>query len=121
MVGWKNPDLPESGRDGLDFEAGELAAVAFGFVEAFAALVFEGDDLLGADLADHLGGHAGSGHRRGSDAQAAAGLHAEDLVEGGGFAGFDGEEFDVHLVAFADTVLFAAGFENRVCHKPECA
>jgi hypothetical protein len=105
--------------DRFDFEAGELAAVAFGFMVALPALVFEVDHFVGAVLEEHFGADAGTFEFGITDAQIAAVTVEEHVINAhsGAFGGI--EFFNVDLVALGDAVLFAAGFDDCESHKPD--
>ena len=103
--------------DALDADTRELLAMADGAVVTFAATILEGDDLIGLVLLEDL-----ADHRRAADERAAVGelvavrVH-EDLGESGFRTRFQVQFVHVNDVAFGHSELFAAGFEDRVCHK----
>jgi hypothetical protein len=105
--------------DGFDLKTGQMLAVAFGFVETFAALEFEIDDLLGAVLVNDLGGDGGSGNQRSTNAAVALRSIEKHLIKGDGAAHLRVEKLDVEFEAFGNAVLFAAGFDDCESHNPE--
>ena len=88
-----------SDGDGLDLEASHGAAVALGAVVAFAALIFEVGDLVGAELLEDLGLNGSAADERVTDAEAAFVAVEEDIAEGDGGADFCVEFFDFDFVA----------------------
>ncbi len=85
--------------DGLDLEASHGAAVAFGAVVAFAALVFEVGDLVSAELFEDSGFDGSAADEGVPDAEAAFVAVEEDIAEGDGGADFCVEFFDFDFVA----------------------
>jgi hypothetical protein len=103
--------------DRNDLEAGKVAAMAFGFVETFAALEFESDDFLVAELLDDLGGHGRSIDERGADADAVTAARSKHFVKSHGITDCDVEFLNIDFVANCDTILLSTGFDNCVCHR----
>jgi len=93
----------------------------FFLVEALAALEFEGDDLLVAELADDLGGDRSSCHRRGAEGHVSVIFHHKHLIEACFSTLFKGiDALNVDHVARLNAVLLATCFENCVCHCYHC-
>jgi len=111
MIGW----LALAGN-AFDFKAGELAAVAFGFMVAFAALEFKREHLGRAVLIDNLGGDFRPLDEWRANLVGFAVIEKENLLECGVVADIQIKAFDVDRVTFFYPVLFAASFENCVCH-----
>jgi hypothetical protein len=100
-------------------EAGQVSAVAFGFVETFAAFEFEVDHFLVAVLVEHGGCDGGSFDEGITDAVFAVGAIEEDLIEGDGATNFSVEFLDVEFDALGHAVLFTASFDDCESHMPE--
>ena len=103
--------------DRNDLETGKVAAMALGFVETFAALEFESDDLLVTELLDDLGGHGGSINKGGTDADAVATARSENFIKSDGITDCHVEFLNIDFVACCDTILLSTGFDNCVCHR----
>lgn len=108
------------GRDGRDFEFGELTPVAHGAVVTFAPFVFESDDLRGFVLVNDFRGDRCAAHIRSTDADAGILRNEKDFREAGRGSGFEVKFFDVKNVAFGNPILFAACVNYCVCHKIKC-
>ena len=87
-----------------------------GAVITFAALEFEGDDLLILELGNHFGLHSCSGHEWCAEGDLVAINDEQDIAEGCFCAGFDSELFDIQDVSLGDAVLLAAGLDDCVGH-----
>jgi len=117
FMGHKGGEGKGLGVDGGDLHKGQRLAMTTGFVEALALAEFEGGGLVGLVLLEHFGGNAGTSDRGSSHFDAAAFTSDKHLVEGGGVALGSRELLDVELVAHGDFVLFAASFDDCVCHN----
>ena len=93
-----------------------MATEAFGFVEALAALEFEGDTFGAAELADDLGDDGCAFDGRCADFDGVTLADQKHLAEGDFGIDCGVELFDVELVALLDAVLFTAGFDHCVGH-----
>src|SRR4051812_44471208 len=102
--------------DSGDLDPGQLAPMPDGPVIAFAAAVFERDDLLVLALLDHFPRDRCALDERRSVRDLVA-IHVEkDIGEHTFFAGFFIEEIDIDNVSLRDAVLSAASFDNCVSH-----
>lgn len=93
-----------------------MAAEAFGFVEALAALELESDSLGVAELLNYLGGNCTTIDERGTYCYAVAFTMEEDFVESDFGIDLRVEFFNAESVAFLDAVLFTACFDYCVGH-----
>ena len=96
-----------------------MAAVPFCFVVTFATFELESDHFLVAKLFNNLGGHRSTINEGSAYLEVrtiAGGQHLFKLYR---VADFGIELFNVDLVAGLDTILFATGFKNCVCHRSE--
>lgn len=66
---------------------------------------------------DDVGHNGSGGDRGGADGDLPVAVEKEDAVEGDRLPGLDAETFHFEGVAGRDAVLFAAGFEDCVCHS----
>ena len=81
---------------------------------ALAAFELEGHFFWAAELIDNLGGHGRALNQRRSHRGRRAVVDEENLSKTDLPVHFHVELFDIKLVAFLDTVLFAAGLEYCV-------
>ena len=80
--------------------------------------VLEGDDLVGAIVADDLGADDGPGDERAADRGLVAVGDEQDAVEGDRLAGLGVEKLDLELRADLDAVLLPAGLDDCVHGSP---
>ena len=101
--------------DRVDFDRGECAAIAFGFVEALTTLELEGDAFLAAVVVEHgcLDACAVYDGCANLDVSAFADDERCELEHG---ALIEVEILDIEFVALLDAVLFTAGFDHCVGH-----
>jgi tRNA threonylcarbamoyladenosine biosynthesis protein TsaE len=115
LMGHKSRGVRGLDANGGDLKLRQVATEALGLVEALAALEFEGNALLAAELFDHLGGDGNAGHGRSTDLERIA-LAAKQNVKCKFGIDFGVELLNVDFVALLDAVLFTAGFDHCVSH-----
>src|SRR5450432_238152 len=67
--------------DGLDLDDRQFLAMATFTLHAFALLLLENDDLLGAFVLQHLGGDGSADEKGGSNLESGAFARGEDFVD----------------------------------------
>lgn len=102
--------------NGGNLQLGHVAAEAFGFVKAFAALEFESNAFRATELIDHFRCDAAACDEWGADSHAVTFAAKQNFVERD--FGIDSrfEFLDVELVTLFDAVLFTACFDYCVGH-----
>src|SRR5688572_18404402 len=85
------------------------------------ALHLEDDDLLATALADDLAGHLGAVEHRHTGLDVLAVVPEEHFVEFDLAARFTDQRRELVGTAGFDTVLLAAGLDDRVSHKKSVA
>jgi hypothetical protein len=102
------------GFDAGDLDAGDVLPMSLGAAIVFPPMLLEDHDGSGAALPDDFPGHAGSGHRRLSDYDAAVSMDETDLVERHGTSHVTCHPFDLHHGPWFDSVLLPSGFNDRI-------
>jgi hypothetical protein len=104
--------INENQSDRENLEASHVTAAACGLVVAFAALEFESDDFLPAELVYDFSGDFRSFDEWRAEVDVAAVTGCKDFAELDLVADFSFETIDFDLVASFDTVLLSTGFDN---------
>src|ERR1700722_10147591 len=108
------PALPLRERDLGDLDFGERLAVAVGLANALFRLIAEDEDLLVFGLAQNGSGNGSSAQGGAADRDVVAVGGEDDLVEGNVGANLARDQIAADDVALGDSVLLAAGFDDRV-------
>jgi hypothetical protein len=108
---------PELCADGFDLKPRQQAAMTHGAMVAFAALVFEGNNLGRLLLLNHLSGDGRARNQWGANRNALPVGNQEDLVKLCLRTRLDVELLNLDYVAFRDAVLLASCLYDCVCHE----
>src|SRR3954468_6234632 len=100
-----------------DLDPGQLPPMSDGAVITFAAAIFESNDLLVLALLDDFACNGCPLDQRAAVGDLVAIRVEKHIGEHPFFAGLFIEKIDIDDVAFRDTVLPAACFDNCVSHK----
>ncbi len=84
---------------------------------AFPLAILVGNDFFGLLLAENLGDHRGAVEEWGAGANRVTVGVEQHLRESGLAASFDSQLLDLNDVTLGDAVLFAASFDDCVCHR----
>ena len=103
-----------SGRNGVDADFGVVLTMALTLLVVLATTHLEDLDLVVTALCKNGGFDRGAFNERRADFQRFAFADGQDLVERDFLPNVSRYLFDFQLLASANTILFAAGFYDRV-------